>query len=63
MPNRLMERVRLFLGLRASEPPSMNAEQERLAERLDRIARRQKSIDVQVEVLRADTHDVRNRTR
>ena len=56
-----MERIRLALGFKLPEPPPLSEEQERVQSRLDRIAQRQKSIDVQVEVLRADTHDVRRR--
>ena len=59
----LMERVRHLLGFDAGEPQSMNAEQERVAARLNRIARRQKAIDIQVDVLRADTHDARRPTK
>jgi hypothetical protein len=58
MHSSLMDRVRQLLGF-APDEPSMNAEQERVAARLDRIARRQRAIDIQVDVLRADTHDAR----
>ena len=47
--------------MRPASPPQMTDEQERVKERLDRIARRQKAIDIQVDVLRADTHDIRRR--
>jgi hypothetical protein len=58
MADRLMDRIRHALGFAASEP-SMNSEQEAVAERLRRIERRQKAIDIQVDVLRADRADAR----
>lgn len=56
---RLMDAVRHALGLRLPEPPAMTDEQSRVAERLRRIALRQRAIDIQVDVLRADTSDAR----
>lgn len=56
----LMEAIRHMLGLKASEPPPMSDEQTRVAERLRRIKRRQESIDLQVEILRADRADARH---
>jgi len=56
----LMEAIRHALGLKASEPPPLSDEQSRVAERLRRIKRRQESIDLQVEVLRADRADARH---
>lgn len=52
--------IRRFFG-RDTSPPEMNPEQARIAERLRRIGQRQKAIDIQVEVLRADTADERRR--
>jgi len=54
-----MDAIRHALGLTPPAPPSMTDEQAALARRLNRIALRQRSIDIQVVVLRADTHDVR----
>jgi hypothetical protein len=61
MANRLMETIRHALGMTPSAPPSMNDEQSAVAERLRRIALRQKAVDIQVDVIRADTHDARPR--
>lgn len=57
----LMARIRQALGMRPATPPQMTDEQERVAARLDRIAMRQRSIDIQVDVLRADTRDAREK--
>lgn len=55
----LMERVRHFLGMHESAPPPMSAEQRHVADKLDRIERRQEAIDIQVEVLERDRREVR----
>lgn len=56
MPS-LMQHIRRALGLPEHEPLPMSDEQRRANVRLERIAQRQKAIDIQREVLRADRRD------
>lgn len=55
----LMTALRHTLGLAPRAQPTMSDEQARVAARLNRIAIRQKLIDIQADVLAADTRDAR----
>jgi hypothetical protein len=58
-----MAALRHMLGLTPPAPHPMTDEQELVAERLDRIAKRQRAIDIQVDVLQADRADLRRSPR
>lgn len=55
----VMETLLRAIGVHHAPPPSMSDEQARVAARLRRIALRQRMIDIQVNVLDADTRDAR----
>ena len=62
MPS-LMDHIRQALGLRPPMPLTMTSEQAQVADRqrvvAERLGQRQRAIDLQIEVLRADTADSR----
>jgi len=64
MANSLMNAIRHALGFAEPEPSSSDEHkdvEDRLKRISERIAQRQRAIDIQVEVLRADRADAKRR--